>query len=140
MLLGTISIVLLCSWILIELFDWSRTYRIVVGVLAVAFTVASVIVASCVSSQFNKTFEINNAVKNLTAGLVTITSSEYDQNMLHERIRRLDSEVIPTYEEHSSAKQAISSFLEKYGVRYQEEMPLERHGSVLEIQVANEIQ
>lgn len=124
MVLGVAAILVLCVWLFAELRDASRLLRIFLGVASVVVSVLGAAGMLSFTSQFEHTLETNNVAKNLSSGLLTITSSEYDQQLFRERVRRLDQRIIPTYEDHRSAEVAIRSFLSDYGIDYRKEMPI----------------
>ena len=124
MLYVLLIIIALLVWVVAELRSSRRSVRLFVGGVAIVVVAASCLSAGLLSSQFSKTLQTNNVAKNLTSGIVEITSKPYNVDEFHERVRQLDDGIKPTYEDHFSAENAIRKFLSQYGIEYQAEMPI----------------
>jgi hypothetical protein len=125
MIVAIIGFLAVASWIATELTTSWRSVRIAVGFVAMVLVGVITFGACSMGSQFNITFQTNTTTKNLTSGLVEITSGAIDIDEFRYRIRELDSRVKPTYEDHHSARLAITEFLSAYGIEYRNVIPLQ---------------
>lgn len=128
MLPALLICITLAAWLIAELYSSVRLVRILAGGIAMVVIGSTTWGVCTVMSQFDKTMQTNTTTKNLTSGLVDITSEPFDLEEFQYRIRDLDKGIEATYEDHTSAKDSITTFLAHYGIEYR---------SVLQIQVDN---
>ena len=119
-----ITFVTVVIWIAAETLELRKSFRVLGGLLALGVATFSAWGICRVSSEFEKTMQTNNVAKNLTSGMVEITSRPFDVEELRARLNELNSDIEPTYHDHRSAEIAISKFLSGYGIKYRREMPI----------------
>lgn len=116
----------LVVWCCVEYGCTRPTVRLAIqlpAMLALGYVVYSFAVFA---THLQHNFETNHLVKNLSQSLVTISASvDYDHQLMQQRLRRLDSQVIPTYETLAPTHKAVEEFLTAYEIAYDPEMPIE---------------
>ncbi len=119
-------------WFGVELGIQNRKARIASQSVLIAIIAIVSFSLGSLFSGFSLKLQANNQVKNLTRGLITITKNDdLDKDSLEINLRDLDSGIIPTYENMTATKESISDFLEKYGIAYEEEIPITSNNTVL---------
>lgn len=125
MLIGYLILSMLAAWLSAEFFITIRAIRVSVqAVLLLAVCVASIGFGSFLG-RFSLTSEGNNQLKNLTRGLVSITTKEdFDHPQFQEQLITLNKNVLPTYENYLASQQSVENFLKFYGIEYEVEIPI----------------
>ncbi|MGV3483787.1 MAG: hypothetical protein ACO1RT_05170 [Planctomycetaceae bacterium] len=118
--------VLVGAWVISEISDAKVLIRLSLDAIAGLSLAIGTLAFQTALMGFDATLHANNATKNLARGLVVITSGEIDQGRLNEDLQQLDRNIVPSYEDYNSAGDAVNKFLDKYGIDYVKEMPIDR--------------
>ena len=124
MFLALIFLVAIGGWIALEVLVERTSIRLWAGGALLGIVVCIAWFSSALLNGFEIILETNNTVKNLTNGLVTITKNEFDSEQLHQNLRSLNQEIIPSYEEYRSARRAVERFLAIYEIEFDPEFPI----------------
>ena len=100
--------------------------RVSIQLLLLTCIAAAAFSGGAYSSGFEVKLAANNQLKNLTRGLVAITSDDaLDTSLFRKRLTTLNNRVIPTYESILDSRMSVKTFLASYGIDYEEEIPIE---------------
>lgn len=135
MFLVLIIVAAIGGWIALEVLVERTSIRVWAGGVLIGILVCIAWFSSALLTRFEVTLEKNNVIKNLTNGLVVITENEVDAEQLHQNLRLLNQEIIPSYEEYRSARRAVGRFLALYEIEFDPEFPIDAS----EIQAGAEI-
>ena len=112
-------------WFGVEFGCRNRGIRVTVQILLVIGFCMLAFAGGQFMGSLNGNIQSNNILKNLTRGLVAITSEdEHDPALMVERLEVLNEKVIPTYETTSSSREAVEGFLKTYDIEYEAEIPV----------------
>lgn len=121
-------LIAIAIWFAVELGVGARGIRM--GVQAVLFLACGVAAFSGGAriGKFEATLQGNNQLKNLTRGLAEVASREdVDLSLLRMQLGALNDAIVPTYESHSASREAVQQFLDGYGIKYEQEIPITSH-------------
>ncbi len=132
-----IAVVLVGTWISVEIFSKDTRVRVCAGLTFATICVIVAWVSSSTLGRFESTLETNNVAKNLTRGLVQILETEHSDTILLQNLRKMNDAITPSYEDHGSARSAVEQFLNEYDIKYEREIQIEVNSQTSEIDLVN---
>jgi hypothetical protein len=133
-------------WVFIALAGWfgvefglrHRATRVSLQFFLLTCIAAASFSAGAHTSVLSVNLRANNQLKNLTRGLVAITTNDVlDGSPYRKRLSALHNRVIPTYETIAPSRTAVEEFLGSYGIGYEEEIPMVTESMMIPEEVEN---